>query len=90
VARTGLLISATYEVLLRAINRWKDLWDNSHARDMPSKRRLAGFTKYCLELWQLAHKILEVAQDRNPESAYMMHKPTDSLKELHSFIQHYL
>jgi hypothetical protein len=59
-------------------------------RDAQIKRRLVGFTKYCLELWQLAQKILEVAHQGNVESAYMVIKPTDSLKELHSFIERYL
>jgi hypothetical protein len=52
-------------------------------------RRPIGFAKYSLELWWLAQRILELAQSGDMRSSYMKCRPTDSLKELHHFIQQY-
>jgi hypothetical protein len=81
---------STHQVLLRATDRWKELWDRIQERDALRERKHVGFTKYCLELWQLAQKILEVARQGDMECAYMVIKPTDSLEELHSFIKRHL
>jgi hypothetical protein len=87
VSRTSLLIPSTHKVLSRAIARWEELWHHLYSRDVSSKSSLIGFTKYGLELWWLAQKILEVAQSGDTRSSYMTSVPTDSLKELHEFIQ---
>ncbi|KAF2846230.1 hypothetical protein T440DRAFT_501970 [Plenodomus tracheiphilus IPT5] len=88
-SRTGLLMPSTHDVLLRATDRWKDLWELVQSRNNAEKRRPIGFTKYGLELWWLAQKILKLAQREDTQSPYMTSKPTDSLKELHEFIQRY-
>jgi hypothetical protein len=89
VSRTSLLIPSTYQVLARATARWKEVWHHLYSRDTSSNKSLVGFTKYGLELWWLAQKILEVAQSGNMQSSYMASGPTDSLKELHEFIRQY-
>jgi hypothetical protein len=89
VSRTSLLIPSTYQVLSRATARWKEVWHHLCSRDISSNKSLVGFTKYGLELWWLAQKILEVAQSGNMQSSYMASGPTDSLKELHEFIRQY-
>jgi hypothetical protein len=90
VSRTALLILSTHQVLLRATARWKELWNHLYQKDTVANTRLVGFTKYGLELWWLAQKILEIAQQGDSQSAYMQSSPTDSLKELHEFIQWYV
>jgi hypothetical protein len=80
---------STHQVLLRATARWKELWHHVYKNDTPETTRLVGFTKYGLELWWLAQKILEIAQRGDLQCAYMTSGPTDSLKELHEFIQRY-
>jgi hypothetical protein len=89
VSRTSLLIPSTYQVLSRATARWKEVWHHLYSRDTSSNKSLVGFTKYGLELWWLAQKILEIAQSGNMQSSYMASGPTDSLKELHEFIRQY-
>jgi hypothetical protein len=81
-----MMLPSTYKALQRATDRWKELWDYAQEQYV-GNTRLIGFAKYGLELWWLAHKILEVAQREDAESSYMTHGPTDSLQELHDFIQ---
>jgi hypothetical protein len=69
------------------MNRWKEVWDHIYCRDGMNEKRLIGFTKYGLELWWLAQKILEVAMGGGGASAYMTGCPSDSLTELHDFIR---
>jgi hypothetical protein len=78
---------SSHQALLRATNHWKELWDRIYSRDGLSEKRLIGFTKYGLELWWLAQKILDVARTGSDASAYMTGTPTDSLTELHDFIR---
>jgi hypothetical protein len=85
VSRTELLVPSTFPSLLRATNRWKDVWHPVSSREVSSGGRL----KYGLELWWLTKKILELAQHEDIQSRYMMSRPTESLKELHDFIQQY-
>jgi hypothetical protein len=89
MSRNSLLLSLTYHALFRATTRWKELWEYVYARDRLNEMRLIGFTKYGLELWWLVRKILEKAQFGDLQSRYMSTSPTDSLKELHEFIQQY-
>lgn len=89
MSRTGLLISSTFSTLSRATTRWKEVWHHVAAREVESGGRFVGFAKYGLELWWLTAKILELAQREDKESRYMMCRPTDSLEELHDFIQRY-
>ncbi|KAF1829634.1 hypothetical protein BDW02DRAFT_138470 [Decorospora gaudefroyi] len=89
VSRTGLLVSSTFPRLLRATNRWKEVWHIVSSREVSSGGRLVGFAKYGLELWWLTQKILELAQREDTQFRYMVNRPTDSLKELHDFIQRY-
>jgi hypothetical protein len=60
---------------------------------MVGKIRPIGFSKYGLELWWLAQRILELSNrrtgDTDTQSRYMRSKPTDSLEELHDFIWRY-
>jgi hypothetical protein len=81
---------STYPVLLRATNRWKELWYHVYSKDLLDNKRLIGFTRYGLELWWLAQKILELTLHGEVESSYMASGPTDSLEELHGFIQKYV
>jgi hypothetical protein len=90
VSRTTLLMPSTYQILLRAIDRWKDAWYHVHSRTMLVKRRLIGFVKYSLELWRVAQNILQVVQRGDSDTAYMHNKPTDSLQELHDFIKYFV
>lgn len=87
VGWTGLLLASTASVLLRATARWKDVWQDVQAREGENGKVLVGFAKYGLELWWLAQKILEMAQAGDTQSAYMSGTVTDSLRELHDFIQ---
>jgi hypothetical protein len=87
MSRSGLLLLSTHDVLLRATNRWKELWHTIYSRDVPEKACLVGFTKHCLELCWLAQKILEVARSGEAKGSYTTSVPTDSMDQLHEFIK---
>lgn len=89
MSRSGLLLLSIHDVLLRATNRWKDLWHTVHSKNVSENTCLVGFTKHCLELCWLAQKILEVARFGEAKSSYMTGVPTDSLNQLHEFIKEY-
>jgi hypothetical protein len=89
MSRTGMLVRSTFQVLLRATNRWKEVWHLVSSREVSSGGHLVGFAKYGLELWWLTQKILKLAQLNDAQSRYMISRPTDSLEELHDFIQLY-
>ena len=80
---------STHDVLLRATNRWRELWNTVYSENIPQKSGLVGFTKYSLELCWLAQKILEVSRYGGAKSLYMTSVPTDSLNQLHNFLREY-
>jgi hypothetical protein len=81
---------STYPTLLRATNRWKELWHHVYSKDLLDNKKLVGFTRYGLELWWLAQKILDLTHTGDLSSPYMASGPTDSLEELHGFIRKYV
>jgi hypothetical protein len=48
-----------------------------------------GFTKYGVELWWVAGKVLELVHSGDTRSRYLAAVPTDSLRDLHEFIKDY-
>ena len=80
---------SSYRLLLRALSRWKEIWDALHARLEAEQKRSIGFTKYGVELWWVARKVLELAHAGDVQSRYMAGTPTDSVRELHEFIEKY-
>jgi hypothetical protein len=91
MSRSGLLLVSTHDVLLRATNRWKELWHTVYSRNVSENMCLVGFTKHCFELCWLAQKILEVARSGEAKGSYMTtymtSVPTDSMDQLHEFIK---
>ncbi|KAH7111326.1 hypothetical protein B0J11DRAFT_447653, partial [Dendryphion nanum] len=86
-SRTNLLATSSYQTLIRATNRWREVWEKIQSRQTREQLPSFGFTKYALELWWLAQKILELAQSNDLSSKYMNGSPTNSLQELHEFIR---
>ncbi|CAO2648149.1 Nn.00g090710.m01.CDS01 [Neocucurbitaria sp. VM-36] len=89
VSRAALLVSSSYRLLLRALSRWKEIWDAWYARRDAEQKKAIGFTKYGVELWWVARKVLELAHVGDIHSRYMAGTPTDSVRELHEFIEKY-
>ncbi|PSN60739.1 hypothetical protein BS50DRAFT_197300 [Corynespora cassiicola Philippines] len=88
-ARSGLLVPTLYEVLTRALRRWREAWDivtKRHGIDQSFPR---GFMVNSPELWWLAQKVLDLAKCGDSQSRYMQGIATDSLEDLHRFIQLY-
>lgn len=73
---------------MRATDRWKELWQETRCRPVV-ERPLVGVANYALELWWLGQKILEVAQRDSQQTSYLTGTPTNTLIELHNFIQKY-
>ncbi len=89
VSRAALLVPSSHADLLRATNRWKELWDALHTRREVEHRPSLGFVKHGLEMWWVTSKVLELANAGDVQSRYMALGPTDSLSELHEFIKRY-
>jgi hypothetical protein len=85
VTRAALLLSSSYCLLSRALSRWKQLWDVNETETKGS----IGFTKYGIELWWVARKVLELVHSGDTRSHYLAAIPTDSLRDLHEFIKDY-
>ncbi|KAH7088803.1 hypothetical protein FB567DRAFT_590923 [Paraphoma chrysanthemicola] len=84
-SRAALLLPSSYHLLHRALNRWKQLWDAIHTEQSGT----IGFTKYCVEIWCVTSKILDMLQSSEGKGKYLEANPTDSLGELHEFIREF-
>ncbi|KAH7069106.1 hypothetical protein BKA63DRAFT_520659 [Paraphoma chrysanthemicola] len=82
-SRAALLLPLSYHLLHRALNRWKQLWDARYTEQSGT----IGFTKYCVEIWCVTSKVLDMLQFSEGNSKYLEANPTDSLGELHEFIR---
>ncbi|PVH72467.1 hypothetical protein DL98DRAFT_610666 [Cadophora sp. DSE1049] len=88
-SRMNALASITVEPILRAVDRWKSLWDvvsqDSEGRSMSHK----GFERHAIEYWWLARTLLKVGQSEDQSCRYMQCIPSDSAKDLHDFVCRY-
>ncbi|KAF2008799.1 hypothetical protein BU24DRAFT_91721 [Aaosphaeria arxii CBS 175.79] len=87
VARTSLLSSSSSQSLYRALDRWKDLWDDMNSNEEIDHSQFVGFTKHCLELWWLGRKLVDKMSKGDVGEEYMKATPKDSFTALHEFIR---
>jgi hypothetical protein len=89
ISRTSLVVTSLYPSLLRASNRWRELWLSVQARHKPEQGQFVGFTKYGPELCWLAEKLLELTKSADVQCRYMKAVPSNSLGDLHELIKLY-
>lgn len=88
-SRMNYLASATVEVILHALDRWKDIWDvvNSTGNDGIESQK--GFERHAGEYWWLARMILKIGQSGDQSCRYLQFVPSDSAEDLHDFVRKY-
>ncbi|KAI9159189.1 hypothetical protein HJFPF1_07197 [Paramyrothecium foliicola] len=84
-----LLGSANGEVILLALDRWKDLWDLVSRNDEGRFKSYEGFERHAGDYWWLTRTIWKVVQSRDQSCRYMQPVPSDSAKDLHDFVRKY-
>jgi hypothetical protein len=87
VSRTSLVVTSLYQPLLRATNRWKELWVALRTRHRSEQGQFVGFTKYGPELCWLAQKLLQLTQSADSRCRYMKAIPSNSFRDLHELIK---
>lgn len=76
-------------ILLRALNRWKMLWDAMMPRVSAEQRQWMGVTKFAPEVAWLTEKIIEVNGIKEAKGlAYLQRVPGYNLRAVHELIRH--
>lgn len=88
-SRTNLFLSATDKIILRAASRWETLWNYMTTRLEEQGTQLKGFNRHASELSWFIRLLIKVETLELSESRYMQLVPTDSISDLHSFLQKY-
>ncbi|KAF2844023.1 hypothetical protein T440DRAFT_60675 [Plenodomus tracheiphilus IPT5] len=87
-SRLSLLAPATVEALLRAMDKWKSLWEVI-IKEEPNNLRQSGFVRHAEGVWWLTKALVEVGRSGDLSCRYMHPSPSDSAEDLHRFIQTY-
>ena len=87
----ALLKPATVaQALLRALDRWKSLWDRAIESVAPNKRQWLGVARHAPEVAWLSRRIIEVSMAaQSKELTYLYRVTTYDLKNFHDFIREY-
>ena len=85
----NFLAPATVEVILRALERWKNMWDVVSKNGEDGFVSHKGFERHAVEYWWLARTLLKIEQSGVQSCRYMQPTPSDSAKDLHDFILKY-
>ncbi|PSN73800.1 hypothetical protein BS50DRAFT_614831 [Corynespora cassiicola Philippines] len=88
-SRMNFLSSATAEAILRALDRWKDLWDLANKDEEDGLLLQKGFEKHAVEYWWLARTVVKIGQLGDQSCRYMQPIPSDSAKDLNDFVRMY-
>lgn len=74
-------------VLLRALDRWEQLWDAALQQIPPEAQRWLGVAKYSAEFALVSRRIIEVSgTGEEPRSKYLRCTPEYDLSVFHEFI----
>ncbi|THV47489.1 hypothetical protein BGAL_0307g00130 [Botrytis galanthina] len=87
--RCSLVLEATGAAILRAADRWEDLWrtvtEGSKTRTMTGQ----GFVEHSDELCWLVRTLVQQGQLKVPDCRYTHILPTDNIKDFHDFLCRY-
>ena len=77
----------TSQALLRALDRWKTLWDAATVRIAPDQRRWLGVERNSPGLALLSRRIIEVnGTEAGRASKYLQRIPKHDFSDIHGFI----
>lgn len=77
------------EVTLRALDRWKTLWDYVNRNSEDASVSHKGFERHAGEYWWLTRTLAKIGQSGDQSCQYMRPCPSDSAKSLHEFMRRY-
>ncbi|KID97698.1 Fungal transcriptional regulatory protein, partial [Metarhizium majus ARSEF 297] len=77
---------ATAPALLRAIDRWHDLWDAVTSKLDSSSLQRSGMARHSNDISALIRKVVEVAISDTEQPAFLKNVGHESLRELYDFI----
>jgi hypothetical protein len=83
----NLLAPMTIEPMLRATDRWKNLWNVLSLDNEGNPLPHLGFEKHAQEYWWLARTLLTVVRTGDQSCRYLQPAPCDSVHDLHDFIR---
>lgn len=72
--------------ILRAILRWRELWEAVVAQTDHDSLQMTAMARYCGEFCCLVQKIVEVSASGKSLPPYLKAAAHDSVAEIHSFI----
>jgi hypothetical protein len=85
--RANLLLDSSHHALLRALDRWEQLWDAAIKRLTPEEQKWLGVARYAPEFALVSRRILEVSADQaTPTSEYLRCAPQYDLEKFHQFL----
>lgn len=83
-----MLIHGNGSVLLRALDRWEQLWDNAMLLASDEKKGRLGIAKYCNELAMLFRRVIELSgTPMSQVHQYLDRRVTFEVKVIHDFIK---
>lgn len=77
---------ATAPALLRAIDRWHDLWDAVTSKLDSASLQRSGMARHSNDISALIRKVVEVAISDTEQPAFLKNVGHESLRELYDFI----
>lgn len=82
------LLPTSAPAILRAIDRWEELWQAAAGRMDPDRLRMSGFVRHSGEMCWLARKLVEFClSGRDRTSPYFQRTGHDSPDELHGLLR---
>jgi hypothetical protein len=82
-------MAAAGAALLRAIDRWNDLWDAVAGKLDSASLQRSGMARHSNDINALVRKVVEVAMSDGEQPAFLKSVGHESLRELYDFILHH-
>lgn len=89
VSKNSGLAKTVTPVLLRATDRWRQLWDKAVAEDELVEHKLCGWQKHAKEFWRLLRAIVDAVRSGDLNCQYMRSAAVDTSEALNEFIRKY-
>lgn len=87
-ARATCLLETSAPAILRALDRWQELWRATVGQMDSEQLRMSGFVRHTEEFCWLARKLIEYSlSGRDQTSPFFQGSGHESLKELHDLLR---
>lgn len=85
-SRYSFLLKATGSSILRAADRWDDLFHAATGGKKSERNTLQGFAKHSEEMYWFVSTLVRAEQQGASDTRLMQLEPTDNIKDLHDFL----